>query len=324
MMEQHNEHKIYLIFDYQEGGDPLPTVNGRYMTPTVGWNILSEEMKTVKQLGKERLVIEFKGGDPTRRFAELEEFCEWAWHGAEAMNLSLQFELAVDIQHFAPEHGDWYIEHARDLILWARCKKLDQRILEFAQVFHSGIVYEMDLRHPEKIVPHLFEIQSRKIPLRLQFTTPFEEWSEELVDRYDRLLFEELRTYLPESKALPWVQSLKRIQKAKEGKLGDLNYGCCYDTNGWKWTCPALSPLHLHSWEMDEERLQELEQKQSKAAFRWVCPGEMLEWKEQVLFLEEKQKNEYAFAAAVAAKGMDADGKRMLKDWIAEAAQNKE
>lgn len=322
LMEQKKEHLVYLIFDYREGGDELPLANGRYMTKETGQDILRYEMSLAQQLNKEELLVVFKGGDPTNRFPELADLCEWAIAESKSRDLAIRFELTVDVEHFAPEHGNWYCEYRDYLSLWARCPVWEPRILEFALVFGGGILYDLDLENPEKTAEQLAKLQKAQLPFRLRLKEKPEEWTLDQMDQYERLL-KELQRQLPRPEELPWSREMERLEKAKLEITGDLFYGRCYDPNGWQWTCPALSQLNLYSWEMEEETLQEIFDREPKAALRWVCPGETLRWKENEMFLEHRQIQEYLFAETAAGKTADPVRKRSLRELRREAAEEK-
>ncbi len=319
LMEKRKEHMVYLIFDYHEGGDKLPITSGRYMTQETGQKILQYEMSVAQQLEKTELVVVIKGGDPTKRFSELKELCEWAWEEASERLLNLCFDITLDVENFAPEHGDWYVEHAEKLMLWSRCTGLNLKALEFAKVFGGGVLYELNVNYSEDTVSQISKIQRFDVPVRMQLATSSEEWSLETQGKYEKVL-EELMKYLPEPEKLPWMEGLKRLECARDGQNGDAFYGRCYDPNGWQWVCPALSQLHLFSWDMEDEPLQKIIDGQSGAAIRWVCPGEALKWKDNKKFLQHKQIAEYTNATIFAAR--DKNRKPGLKELLLEAARN--
>ena len=320
LMEKRKEHRVYLIFDYHEGGDNLPMTSARYMTQEVGREILQQEMAVARRLEKREVVVTIKGGDPSNRFQELRALCEWGWEAASKEAVELRFEVTLDVDHFAAEHGDWYVEHAEQLILWARCRGKNPKALEFAKVFGGGIVYEMDVKRPKDVVPQLFQIQRLGVPIEIQLITQPEDWSEETQNQYDELVGD-LMKYLPEPEKTTWMAQLQRIEAARSGEAGDSFYGRCYDTNGWQWTCPALSQLHLYSWDMEEDRLEGIIHGEPKEAFRWACPGEMLKWKAENIYLQHKQMAEYTHAAVCAVKTSDSVRKREMIGLMSEAAQ---
>lgn len=320
LMEKRKEHRVYLIFDYHDGGDPLPMTGGRYMTQGVGREILQQEMAIARRLEKREIVVTIKGGDPSNRFQELKELCEWAWEEASKEELELRFELTLGVEHFAQEHGAWYAAHAEQLILWARCRGRNPKALEFAKVFGGGILYELDVKRPKEVVPQLFQIQRVGLPMAIQLITQPDEWSEETQNQYDELVGD-LMKFLPEPEKTTWMEQLQRIETARSGETGDSFYGRCYDTGGWQWPCPALSQLHLYRWDMEEERLERFIHGAPKEAFRWVCPGEMLKWKAENIYLQHKQMAEYTHAAVCAVKTSDSVRKRELIGLLSEAVK---
>lgn len=301
MMEKRKEHMVYLIFDYHEGGDVLPMTNGRYMTVETGRQILQHEMSEARRLGKTELNVVMKGGDPTKRFAELRELCEWTWEEAAKQGLDVHFDLTLDVENYEDAHGGWYKKNTEKLFLWARCRGLDYEACDFARVFDGGVLYQLDVRYPKNAVLHLLKIQYSDLPVRIELSTSPENWTNEIQKKYI-LLLEDLVKNLPEPEKLPWYAELQRVERAYEGETGDTSYGRCYDPNGWQWTCPALSQLHLYSWDMEDEKLQDIMEKEPKTAFRWMCPGEVLKWKDKKKFLELKQISEYSNVLRVAVR----------------------
>ena len=203
--------------------------------------------------------------------------------------------------------------------LWARCKGLNLKSIEFALVFGGGVLYELDVYHSDVVVEQLLKIQHVNVPVQIQLVTSPQDWTMETQGNYNELIGK-LTKQLPNLEEMPWMKELQRIENVRLGETGDVFYGRCYDPNGWQWTCPALSQLHLYSWDMEDEYLYKIINEESEAAFRWACPGQLLKWKDNKVYLQHKQISELTNAAIVAAKDMGR--KASMKELLFEAAKN--
>lgn len=322
LMEKSEEHLVYLIFDYHEGGESLPLTNGRYMTSEMALNIIRMEMGTAIRLGKEKMRIVFRGGDPFRRFSELKEICESAWKQGMEYNLDVIFELTVRPENFTDKNIQWYMENAKTLSLWIRCESetFASDIVEVSENFGCGIDYQADMEQIKNALLDVWEVQRKQIPVRLQVKVLPEEWKKDTAGKYEMFLQELLRIS-PDAKTLPWTGDILRIIEAKEGFLGNELHGRCYDPNGWQWTCPMLSQLNHYSWNMDEEKLQEIIKEQPETAMKWICPGELLKWGEKRGYLLEKRILEYSFGIQVLKREEDEMLDALVRDLLAEARE---
>lgn len=262
------EHRIYLIFDYHGGGaDPLPCENARTMPLETAKLILRAGARTAEARGKDLLLAELLGGDPFARLDDLRALCAWAWEELGAV----RFELRTTLDRLTEREAawQWYVDHRDKILLWLRCGPLDGGSLDFAVHTGCGLEYAVDPAAPANLREDLSRIQEHGVPLRFAPPAPDGELTEEYAE-----VLEQLHT-LPRACDLPWGQELLDRFEADLGAERDPVSGQCYDTNGWIWPCPALSPVRLHSWSMEDGLLQEAAAC-PKGPLDWMCPGELL------------------------------------------------
>lgn len=221
LMEKREEHLVYLIFDYHGGGDKLPMECGRFMTVGMAVQILSCEMKTAKALGKKKLLVIIKGGDPFRRLEDLKSLCSQVWKEAEKTKIQVCIEVKTSSEHISPEAFQWYQKNADKVSLWFRCSGFDKGIAEILKKTGCGLLYEMDVTKTGEVISNLFEWHSREIPIQLEMKTPIEDWSRETLENYEKIC-DGLRAYLPELIAFPWSGETLRLLKGKVGSSGNI------------------------------------------------------------------------------------------------------
>lgn len=261
-------HLCYLIFDYHPGGE-LPCTNPRAMTVNTAVSVLRWEAMCAAQAGKTDMRIVMVCGEPFRRFTELRTLCEWAWEECPS-GVRMEFELtsSFDIEHFGEILGGWYIDNRNKIRLWLRCKSLTIEMLEFAQNTGCGIEVALDYEQPRETADILGLLLKKEIPVRFALLPP-----EGVPDGAIAPMFDMLQS-IPCQERLPGFSEMVRLMEADDGVVHDAVSGRTYDTSGYCWPCPALSPMRLHSRDIQEFPGTELES--TGCTLNWSCPGERL------------------------------------------------
>lgn len=318
LMEKSEEHLVYLIFDYHEGGEPLLLTNERFMTVEMALNIIRMEMGMAVKLEKNKLKIVFRGGDPFKRFHDLRKICEESWKLGTENNVDVRFELAVRPENFTDKSGEWYIEHYEKVFMWIFCETYASDIVEVSKNLGCGIIYYFNPKKLKESILQLLDIQSEQIPVKIHIIESPEEWTIETSRQYERMGDEVLK-YAKNVYSFPWADDLIRIANAKYDISGDMMYGRCYDPNGFQWICPALSQLNHYSWNMKDEKLQEIIEQEPEAAMKWVCPGELLKWRDKHIFLKDKKLMEYCWGMQIVKRFRDMGINEVMKELSNEA-----
>lgn len=307
-------HLIFLVFDYHSGGDPLPCENARYITLETAQQVLTAEAHTAYTKGKSALRVRLMGGDPFRRFSELRELCRWAWENLAP--LPVEFELLTTFDPAREAAFQWYSEYRDKLLLWLRCSHLSPEAVRFALQTGCGIAYQLELQRAEEAYPELSWLLDNEIPIKVQWDTSSDGLTAAAYQQYERLL-KRLREH-PKAAALPWVQDTLDLIYADNRLPQDTDQGKCYDTNGWAWSCPALSHLHLHSWSMDQQALEEVAAAQPQWGLGWLCPGQALTTEDAGALLQSFRFLEYSLGIHVLHKMNDKTLDQAMKKLVLE------
>lgn len=273
-----DEHVVHLIFDYHSGGDPLPCTNERAMSKDIAWAALKEEAEAAKMMEKKYLWVKLLGGDPFGRFDDLKKLCEDAWESEEKLELPVGFEIKTSFENMGEEQQKWYAANQGKLNLWLRSSELQEEEMAFAIQYDCGMAYVVSPMAAEKAYADLEQMLKMYIPVRIERKDLPGGWGKKEREQYYRLI-DQLQK-LPGSYQIKWADDIKRMVDVQLG-IGTENVlsGRCYDTNGYAWTCPAVSHLKLHSWSMEQDRLDEIIfHEEGKSPLDWVCPAEILRW----------------------------------------------
>lgn len=310
------EFLVQLIFDFHGGGDPLPCENARMMTLGTAKRILSEEAVKAAASGRQVMLVRLLGGDPFKRFEELGQLCQWAWGNLK--NPRVEFELTST---FSPDNQEqlwWYLDNREKIRLWLRCDHLDKAIQDFAVKSGCGLEYRVEPIRAVEAYEDIARILDSRIRLRIRRDIDPRGWSKEEHSNYTRLL--EKLTLHQYAQELPWADRLRDLMADDlDMALWDFDLsGRCYDTNGYVWTCPALSHLRLHSWSMDQQALDRIFEAEPMIALDWLCPGETLRMGDAVNQLRSIQALELRSAILATAKHADEAYSRTIKGMLLE------
>lgn len=314
MAVSRDEHLVFLVFDYHSGGDSLPCENARCITLETARQVLTEEALTACTKGKKALRVRLMGGDPFQRFSELKELCQWAWE--ELAPLPVEFELLTTFDPAREAALLWYCECRDKLRLWLRCDHLSPEVVRFALQTGCGIAYQLELQRAELAYPELSWLLDNEIPVKVQWDTSAAGLTAAAYQQYERLL-KRLREH-PNAAALPWVQETLDLIYADNHLPQDTDQGKCYDTNGWAWSCPALSHLRLHSWSMDQQALEEAIAAQPQWGLGWLCPGQALPTEDSGTLLQSFRFLEYSLGIHVLHKMNDKTLDQAMKKLVME------
>lgn len=259
-------HLCYLIFDYHAGSG-VPCENPRAMTMDTAAAVLRWEAERGAAAGKTDMRVVMACGEPFRRFSELHALCEWAWRECPS-GVRMEFELtsSFDVEHYGEILSGWYIDNRDKVRLWLRCKSLTIEMLEFAQKTGCGMEVALDYGQPRETADLIRLLLKEDIPIRFALLPP-----EGVPDETIAPMFDLLRS-IPKQEKLPGFGEIARLMDADTGIVFDAGSGHTYDTNGYCWPCPALSPMRLHSRDIQE--LSQMKLKNTSCTLNWSCPGE--------------------------------------------------
>ena len=275
----HWGYTVFLMFSLHPGGETLPFSSGRVMPLETAMQILEHEVIQAKHDCASAITVILRGGNPLDRTEDLLELAEFSKLLEEEEQIQIQLMFSTDAVRFLAFREEYHQEYGRvSSLLKAKipCCQLNQSIRQLAP--DCLINYEVTKENVDSFYDDIIWLAEHAKFLHLEWQDEGETQSRKSYFDQLKKLFADTRIEVSRKRWLTDGLELELLTRHKlQRQIPFPSGGKCYDTTGWAWPCPALSPLHLLCREMSERTLiRTYEEELTLPELVWTCPGKLI------------------------------------------------
>lgn len=272
-------YTVFLMFSLTQGGEKLPFYSKRILPLETAKRILEREVSQAKQEGAPAMTVILRGGDPLDRSDDLLDLAEYAGVLGGRARIGVQVMFTTDpgrLLAFRKEYSSRYDGAAPVLLARINCHGLDPDVKRLAP--ECLVDYGITAENVHTFYDDAVWLAEHAGRLRL-------EWNGGADAQAKKQYFDQLKSLYADSRIdsarKKWLTDGLELELMTRHKLETQSPfpsgGKCYDTTGWAWPCPELSPLRLLSREMNDRVLLRICQEESPLPeLVWTCPGRLM------------------------------------------------
>ena len=272
-------YTVFLMFSLTQGGEKLPFYSKRILPLETAKRILEQEVSQAKQEEAHAMTVILRGGDPLDRPDDLLNLAEYARALGSRAQIGVQVMFTADpgrLLAFRKEYSFRYDGVAPVLLARINCHGLDPDVKRLAP--ECLVNYGVTAENVHTFYDDAVWLAEHAGHLRLK-------WNGGADSQARKQYFVQLKSLYSDSQIdsarKKWLTDGLELELMTRHKLEMQSpfpsAGKCYDTTGWAWPCPELSPLRLLSREMNDRTLLRICQKEaSLPELVWICPGQLI------------------------------------------------